>query len=111
MDNNEQVIWAAGFLSGLGGLQLIKNNNTHTIRFQGSTLQYREGMMILADVMAVNVAEVTVKSGGEDKISYKIACSGKPLHRAMTKMWPYLTTQRKREYKKLRSELVQLGGE
>ena len=105
MDNNEALIWAAGFISGLGGFQIISNNNTNVIRYQGSTLVYREGMFLLADAMGVNVSEVTVKSGNKEKTSYKISCSGKPLHKAMTRFWPYLTNQRKREYQNLRRAL------
>lgn len=104
MDNNERLlIWAAGFFSGLGGFQIITNNGTPVIRFQGSTQIHREGMLKLAEAMDVNVAEVKQKNS--DKVAYKITSSSKPLHAAMTRFWPYLTDARKREYRNLRKEL------
>ncbi len=106
MDEKEQLIWSAGFFSGLGGFQIVNNNGSQVIRFQGTTGVHKEAMLKLADAMEVNVTQVTIKGKKGDTIAYKIACSSKPLHRAMVKMWPYLTTSRKREYQKLRKELA-----
>lgn len=106
MTEFNMTLWAAGLISGMGGFGIVKNNQTFTIRYQASTLVHKEAMLRLADTMHTNITEVDVKSGGEDKIAYKISCSGKPLHKAMIKMWPYLTTARKREYKRLRDELA-----
>lgn len=102
-------VWAAGFMSAMGGFVEVTTNGEQVVRYAISTISRRESIMRLADIAQANVSTVEVKSGGELKTSYKISMQGKPLHNLMTKVWGELTIDRKREYSNLRKKVKANG--
>lgn len=99
------TIWAAGVLSMSGSLSLVKSKQTKVVRLTFTSSSYLESISKLSAISGA--AYFVVKGvGNPDKPTLRIAIQGASLHALMTRVWEYLTTERKRQYAVLRKEIT-----
>lgn len=98
------VVWVAGVISTNGSLALIKAGNTRVVRYSITSGVYPEAMAKLAAFLGSKVN--VIAQSNTDKDGYRVVLQGAALHSAMTRVWDYLTTERKQHYANLRKEIT-----
>lgn len=73
------------------------------VRLQITTTRDMEALKIWAGIMGVGTR--AYKRGPDSKEGMVVSVTGKPLHELMTKLWPYLTIFRRKEYAVARRKL------
>ena len=93
--------WLGGFVSTFGTFYYIPSGNGG-VGYRVSSSRVHEAIETAAVLASASVA--MMKRPG-DKEATHFSLSGETLHEVMTKIWPYLTSDRKREYARLRKQL------
>lgn len=99
-----EAIWAAGVVSTNGSLALIKAGNTKVVRYSITSGVHPEAMARLGAFFGSSVN--TIAQSNTDKVGHRIVLQGAALHSALTRVWEYLTKERKQQYADLRKEIT-----
>lgn len=99
-----EAIWAAGVISSGGSLKLVVTNNTKVVRYVITTSLLPGAVHRLAAFMGSNVQELM--NGNSSRKSVRIGIQGAALHSVLTRVWDYLTMERKQQYAELRGEIT-----
>lgn len=98
------TIWLAGVLSMSGSLLLVKAKQARVVRLTVSSSSHEQAVHKFAEITGTKVFEVKAYQGS--KPSMRLSIQGAALHSLMTRVWDYLTTERKRQYAILRREIT-----
>ena len=100
-----EAIWAAGFISSSGSLTLVKSGHSRVVRLVVTTSLLPESIERLAAITGTGVYTLppASKKSQEGK---RISIQGASLHAFMTKVWDYLTTERKLQYAHMRKQIT-----
>lgn len=94
LQDRDKIVWAAGFIS-INGTFTIQTGQPCYVAHSG---RFPEAVNVLAEALGHHA---TVRSDGRTYLSI----SGYKLHVVMTKLWPYLPTERKAQYVALRDRV------
>ena len=93
-----ETIWAAGAISSSGSLKLVVSGNTKVVRYVNTSGRLPGSIDRLAAFMGASVTKLGV--------GHRASVQGASLHSLMTRVWDYLTIERKMEYRDLRKEIT-----
>ena len=91
-----EAIWAAGVISTSGSLKLVNAGKTRVVRYTITSSMLPGAMNRLAKFMGASLTQIN--SANISKQSYRVAVQGAALHSVMTRVWDYLTMERKQQY-------------
>lgn len=93
--------WLGGVLDVYGALAVVLNNGKKTVALRFKTNSKLSAMRQIGTLLEITPKPTRVN--GHQALYFQL--SGTPLHGVMTMVWPYLTTDRKREYAAKRLEV------
>lgn len=98
------TIWLAGVISMSGSMLLVKAKQARVVRLTVTSSLYPEAVQKFADIFGTAAFEV--KSSQITKPTLRISIQGAALHALMTRVWDYLTIERKKQYALLRKQIT-----
>lgn len=98
LQDRDKIVWAAGFVSVIGSFTVEGHQPAYVVH----SGRFPEAVNVLADALGHHT---TVRSDGRTYL----VLHGYKLHVVMTKLWPYLPTERKAQYVALRDRVKRPG--
>lgn len=96
--------WAAGVIDMGGSLSLIKSGNTRVVRYTLTSGMFPKAVERMATYGGSNTA--TLPASKTTRPAKRFTCQGAALHSLMTRVWDYLSIERKKQYADLRKQIT-----
>lgn len=102
-----EEIWAAGVISMSGSLSLVQTKHASVVRYVLTSSIYPEAMERFSKIAGCTVYDLGI-TGKKQLENKRISLQGAALHALLTRVWDYLTPERKRAYAKFRKHITSL---
>lgn len=98
-----EAAWAAGVFSSSGSIKLVVVGNSRVARYIVTSSLLPEGITRLAKFIGVNA--IQLNQSNASKPSFRVSVQGAALHSFMTRVWDYITIERKQQYADIRKQI------
>lgn len=96
--------WAAGVIDSSGSLSIIETGRTKVVRFVLTSGMFPESVKRLADFAGGTTT--MLKPTKTTRNAVRFTTQGAALHALFTRVWDYLSIERKRQYAELRKQIT-----
>lgn len=98
-----EAAWAAGVFSSGGSIKLVTVGNSRVARYIVTSSLLPESMSRLAKF--IGVVPIQLDQANAKNPSYRVSVQGAALHSFMTRVWDYITIERKKQYADIRKQI------